>query len=444
MPLMDIVALKLVLLGLIAAVLLKQSGLSSELLYCAFLLGLVLLLTHARSSLLVKLYGLYLIVVFVLPTVGRWIIGDVSEQYDSASYSDALEYVLYYNCVFVAVFLLISRSDSADFMVKRIGNHKAAYRVGLSVLFLSLLATSYLASTGNFRALDTASGGGRLLGLVTAFSELGILALFILGALKLQSRSILIHLTYIVAILLLAGLGALSGSRWYLAQVFLIVFFIQNSKGRLSGLIIIAVAVPIVAISFPLLGTYRSQFYDLDLAVGAVRNIDNLGFYVLDTLIADRMNYAKIVQRVIDSTQDRIGYLFGYLDNFIGLIPRVIWPDKPVIGMNLNQVAFEMGIVSASDFQTSIGLGVVGESYYQLKGYGLVVAIVQAMLFRIVETFQFSRDFFWRSAYVSFCLILVVKDSYAAIIPLFITHIVVLTMASHATRLLSGRRAVTQ
>lgn len=418
-------------------------GIRSEAMYIALITTLVILLFNSRPTLLIRLYCAYIIIVFIVPTIGRWIIGDVSLQYDQGPYTDALEYIFFYNCVFVGSFLIFARRRKLrDLFDEEIGNHRVVFRIGLATLLMSLVATGYLSSTGNFRALDTGDGG-RILGLIKALSELGILGFVIIGVLSLKIRTLIYHLSYATAFLLLSALGTLSGSRWYLSQMFLLMYFIENRRGRYRGPIVLIAFLPLLALSFPLLGNYRNFGYDASLAIEMVSNIEDLGFFIVDSVLADRMNYTKVVQRVIETTQERGYLLFDYIDNLIGLIPRFLWPDKPAMGLNLNEIAIEMGIITFDNTTTSIGLSVIGESFYQLKTFGVIIAIAQAALFRFIEGLQKSKDIFWRFSYISFCMILIVKDSYMYIVPLLITHLLIVFLASKITRIISGKQIST-
>jgi hypothetical protein len=64
-------------------------------------------------------------------------------------------------------------------------------------------------------------------------------------------------------------------------------------------------------------------------------------------------------------------FKFDYLNNIIGLIPRIFWNSKPVISMNMNKIGYEIGYVHYSDKFTSIGITPLGIAYYQMGLFGL-------------------------------------------------------------------------
>ena len=136
----------------------------------------------------------------------------------------------------------------------------------------------------------------------------------------------------------------------------------------------------------------------------------------------------------MDASQSSGELRSDYLDNIFGLIQRAIWPYKPLIGLNLNEIALELGIISYNDLNTSIGLSVIGESYYQLRQYGIAIAIFQAIIFRHIESFQYKKQLIWRASYIPLCFLVVARDSYVYIVPLLITQFVVIYLVSLISR----------
>ena len=107
---------------------------------------------------------------------------------------------------------------------------------------------------------------------------------------------------------------------------------------------------------------------------------------VVKDVIVTRLNYNEPLARVVDYV-DFHGPAVGqvYWNNLIGVVPRLIWPGKPQIENDSKELGHQLGLVALDDTETSIGLQVVGEAFYEFGWLGLWVATFQALIFTMIH-----------------------------------------------------------
>ena len=74
---------------------------------------------------------------------------------------------------------------------------------------------------------------------------------------------------------------------------------------------------------------------------------------------------------------------YAYEQNIFGLIPRIIWKDKPDLGIDTNRLGREMDILYRRDFYTTIGLTPLGIAFYfyKFKGVFLIAFFTSIILY---------------------------------------------------------------
>lgn len=128
--------------------------------------------------------------------------------------------------------------------------------------------------------------------------------------------------------------------------------------------------------------------------------------------IIDRLNYYKILKSSIETD-----YYFEknpYSSNIYGLIPRFIYPTKPNIGVDTNKLGRDIMILSDQDFNTSLGIGVISESYVYLRYFGLITILFFALifyLFRVIDNIPFK---------IMSIFIFTILDSFSVFLPTLI------------------------
>ena len=190
-------------------------------------------------------------------------------------------------------------------------------------------------------------------------------------------------------------------------------------------------------LSFPVLLFYRTNIHVNDVDFSSVIEtaflyVPEVKLLILD-LISDRMNYAGVLQRVILKSQ-YWPESFDYIQNTYGMIPRLIWDDKPLLGLDMNAVGKNLNIISINDFKTSIGLTVIGESYMQLKHYGLSVAFVQGFVMSLFYLIFRGLDSFTVSVRSYLLFTFIILDSYLSVIPMFVRFFLVIFIILYLPR----------
>lgn len=151
------------------------------------------------------------------------------------------------------------------------------------------------------------------------------------------------------------------------------------------------VMVPMIFIFFlpvyNFLVDYRSSLSNqVDLSIIQDQRASVVSENPFADFIIDRLNYFKILKSSIETN-----YYFEdnpYLSNFYGLIPRIIYPSKPNIGVDTNKLGREIMLLSQEDYNTSLGIGVISESYIYLRYNGILTTLFFAFMFYLFKAFN--------------------------------------------------------
>ena len=338
-----------------------------------------------------SLYALVYIAIYVFITMASYqIIGLKASKYNPSIFN------LYYP----------TRFDGIGFYKKKL----------MLLLFLSLIAKIYLNSLGQFRMLDDEQSSS-IVSYLKVISQLDLFVMLAIGFHYKNGYHKELFIFYIFTSIVVISTGVLGGSRYSVIVVFIVIFFNHFHFFRTKMLLIAPLAIPIMMI-FPILGLYRNSGYTLGIIESlelAMNNTDLIANVM--GILLDRMNYLGVVSTVIEEFKYNSDYLFDYLDNFIAMVPRLAWPDKPIIGIDLNDLGIQLGILAPSNTNTSIGLTVIGESFYQLRNFGLIVAIFQGAMFGFLEKIKITESLVAYVYYFYAISLLLFLDSYAYFLP---------------------------
>ena len=97
-----------------------------------------------------------------------------------------------------------------------------------------------------------------------------------------------------------------------------------------------------------------------------------------------------------------------------------MWSEKPIIGLDWHEIGQELLILGTYDDVTTVGLGIIGESYYELKIFGLIVAIFHAALFFFIDFKLKSDNVIGYVIYPLLSIYVMSRDGFSAVIPGFI------------------------
>jgi hypothetical protein len=101
----------------------------------------------------------------------------------------------------------------------------------------------------------------------------------------------------------------------------------------------------------------------------------------------DRIDQLYLLLRVIRETPERVPYWYGktFVSLPVMLVPRVLWPDKPVRGLG-QQFGQAYGILGPMDFTTSVNTPWLVELYANFGVVGVVAGMcIFGMCFRYIE-----------------------------------------------------------
>lgn len=175
-----------------------------------------------------------------------------------------------------------------------------------------------------------------------------------------------------------------------------ILLFIYSLKSKLPLVPLISITLFVILFLFPFITIYRNIFLTGDAIVDLSRTYDlyrNLfkGFNketllgLLFSIAGERLNYALIVDVIVDNTPRiwdfKLGYSYFFF--FIALIPRLIWENKPNISIFANDFGRDYGILYPTDYSTSIDVTWVGEMFLNFGWYGILVGFLYGLFYQI-------------------------------------------------------------
>lgn len=380
-----------------------------------------------------NLMRIYLVVNYVLivnPAFMWAIFGEAHPKFTPGhpSYEIALAYMAMFNIVLCGSFLFFSSYLPAWGMIKRnLVGHRLNFtdQVGRAIAMVILLAgvgflgKLVLDGIGALRMMDS-GGGGPFLQMLKMFSGFDILAILVLGEIRHSRRA------RVPALLLLVGVSfasaLISGSRSQTVTVLIITLIVYRGTVRKYWYVVypaVVATVPLIFVVFPLLGLYRTNNYSFAEARYLAEQMGLTPSQIMAETLVTRLNYLEPLARVVDYVNFN-GPAGGsvYWNNIIGAVPRLIWPGKPTIYNDSRLLGHQLGLVTLDDESTSIGLQVVGESFFEYGWIGLWVAVFQALIF------AFGQKNFYRpgnpaamAVYTMFCFYILQRDGYFAVVP---------------------------
>ncbi len=351
-------------------------------------------------------------------------------------YAVALMYMAAFNTVlgisFIALMRSLPRSKAAtrSIVAHRLNDLTHVNRIVWAVMILAaigVIGKVGLDSLGVLRmgqAVAEGAGGGPLLQVTKVIASFDLLALILLGELRLAQRQptylTRMALPGLLAVVLLLAIA--SGSRAQSLTTLIAAALSYRDVVRRYWYVVYPLAiasVPSIFVLFPLLGFYRLNGYNFAEARQSVKMTGTTTSENLLDVIVTRLNYQEAIARAVNYVELN-GPQGGaiYWNNVIGLVPRLIWPDKPEITNDSRELGHLLELVTLNDESTSIGLQVVGESFYEYGWLGLWVAVFQALIFAIIH-----KNFFRPglpaaiTVYTYACFFILQRDGYFAVVP---------------------------
>lgn len=352
------------------------------------------------------------------------------------SYAMALMYMAIFNLVLGVSFIGMMRTLPRSKQVQRnifghrlndLGNINRIVWAVLSLAALGVISKVGLDAMGVLRmgqAVAEGGGGGPFVQVTKVFAGFDLLALILLGELRLaQMRpTFLTRIALLGLFALVLAFAIFSGSRAQSVTALIAVALAYRDWVRRYWYVVYPMAiaaVPPIFVLFPLLGFYRINGYSFAEARYALEKTGVTTNEIFADVVVTRLNYQETIARAVDYVQFH-GPQGGavYWNNIIGVVPRLIWPGKPEIANNSRDLGHRLDLVSLNDESTAIGLRVVGESFYEYGWLGLWVAVFQALIFTMIH-----KNFFRpgvpvaMTTYTYACFYILQRDGYFAVVP---------------------------
>ena len=286
-----------------------------------------------------------------------------------------------------------------NIITTRLPNFTTADGILSSVLISFLITAITLNPFGQLR-------GGFDAGTMTQiFKALGSL-IFMVPALviftPMNNRKKYLLILFFLVVTALLGRRELMGA---LAAVIFIKFWSNwQIKNGVLKVLFMASATILFAITIHTLGLFRSfiYFFMEEGKRDAGKTFEHI-YVILPAHIYDpahfllpfvkRMNYFAPLEKlnelglIVDGgfNYQRIPNALGveFLQNAYGLIPRVFWAEKPVIGYDTRYIAEIFEWVHENDTASAVGIGYVAEAAIALGSYGFLWAAFIGIILRL-------------------------------------------------------------
>jgi len=390
--------------------------------------------TKVLKSPILRVYLLVNFIIFVIPVYMDYFFGIHHPKFipGDISYALSLKYMSIFNIVLCVSYVLLLNSipkiaqisSSLRYHSLNSPNPDSSAIASIFMMIgVAFLAKLQLNTMGSIRMLEVTSGGPYLQ-LLKVFGGFDILALILFGEVRnfVNKYGKMYNKLYFSAVVLCMMFAIYSGSRGQVVIVILITLLAFRRKIWRHRIVMVPVlmsGLPFLFVIFPLIGYWRVSEYNLDDALFLFDKYGETGIYIMLNVLSTRLNYLEPLARVISLVTEK-GPAGGesYWNNLIGVIPRAIWSGKPQITNNSQDLGHELNLVSLTDESTSIGLRVLGESFYEFGWLGIWIAIFQALIFVLIhKNLYFPGKAVSMTVYIYMIIFLITRDGYFAVIP---------------------------
>jgi hypothetical protein len=210
------------------------------------------------------------------------------------------------------------------------------------------------------------------LGLLTQGRQAFFVFLLVLYVL-LASLSLLLITS--LTLLLLVLVGYFSAARripWMAIVIVLPIFFLlHGGKSEMRKIYWVDHARPITLADVP---AFYSEWFGHGFASGG--NISGDEETGAGVSLLERASLFQIVSYVVDTVPERTPYLAGSTYSIVPpqVIPRFLWPEKPSPNESVKILSVELGMLTSQQAETtSIGFGLIAESYANFGIYGAII-----------------------------------------------------------------------
>lgn len=313
------------------------------------------------------------------------------------------------------------------------------YKSIMILLMLSISYSSkyYLVYTGAwfmFEEVDVSSNP--LIGIAFLLEKFDLLVGLYVSYLHNTGRMSRKYWLLLLAVITISvSFALISTSKERIIIMFLPVFLmVFSSNKKVIGMVVILLLLPLLSHFFDYMKYIRYDHDDILYSTKQFLKEPSYDEYetIFDNSVLIRLDYHSIIAIVINRLEIVPNeFKFDYLNNFIGIIPRALWPNKPQISKDMNLVARELGVIHSNNYNTSVGLTPLGMSYYQMGLLG-VFFIAPFISFFLAFFAQNLSGNSWVEYLLSFMIALALarNGTYINIVPTLIQISAVFYMAS--------------
>ena len=293
-------------------------------------------------------------------------------------------YIFAFDFMIIMYLLVMPKSEPWGIFKWRIGDMQSPDKMAIIVIMISVGAKLFLISQGQWSIVvtDATKDAGPLTDTMKNVARNDLFMMLILGYMINNAKKI----QYSTRVIYYAGMtqglmfGMMSGSKQKILEYAIVMLFNMIYNGNKKTMaIFVLVGGMLSGIFFPLISQYRKDT-DAGYAVALQRTLDSEeghdkeAYDPVEDHTMNRLNYHRIICMVVQRfPMFPTEYDILYTNNIVAMVPRFLWPEKPIIKTNANSRGREMYLVSLQDYKTSIGTGTIGDSYCQLGIYGVFV-----------------------------------------------------------------------
>jgi len=305
------------------------------------------------------------------------------------------------------------------------------------LLITAYLAKLYLIETGAwffYKMNELNLKNIAYLSLANILEKLDILVLlFFVYKMKIKEIEFFDYFIFFSIIIISLFFAIISTSKGKVLTILFPMFLFFYYRNKISFLMAIIIFLPLLGVFFEKMIYYRlhpnSSFLEI---INSHYNKSDSTNFIRDNKLLERINYQIVLARVLKTYPSfPAEYKFDYIDNLIGIIPRIIWSNKPVIGLNMNKIGYEIGFLSKYDNITYVGITPLGVSYYEMGYVGIIfISFFTAFLLVLVSKSLYDDN--WINFILSIILAIQLarNGTYVNIIPSIIQIVIIFYLLS--------------
>ncbi len=248
----------------------------------------------------------------------------------------------------------------------------------------------------NIKQNESIKNIGQVIGNLGTLPLVGLAILFSTWLQSNQRKLLIISIVLFIAEI---AYSLPSGSKERVLYPVALLLSLYSLKKKMPLIPLVIASGFFIFFMFPFIGIYRGIVLHGNLAedMGLVFNIYLELFKdftynfsnILFSMFGDRLNYTTVVMTIVHNTPQVWNYMWGYsyATFFISLIPRLLWPGKPVIATFGNEFGRDYGIISPVDYHTSVAMSWVGEMFINFGWYGILVGFLYGFFYQTVFSY---------------------------------------------------------